>query len=302
MTIAPRSNVITAVVDDLAALRVDAVVRPAGESLEPAGTVAARLDQVAGGGFADQRRVSSPLEAGAAVVTGGGDLSAPFVIHAVIRDSNSPAVRAKIAPGAGLRLAAGRRLGAAAHRRRRPSAWTAGGLSLEDAAALLVETFPRDTRRVARRALHRGGAGGGPGGGGGDRAEVGVIRLTDLTKRYGKFTAVDGISLEVPRGELFGLLGPERRRQDHHHADDRRHPPADQRHGPGRRRRHAGAAAGGQGAARLHPRPALRLRQADRRRVPPVRRGALRPGRAGGGAPDRRAARAVRADAPGSTS
>jgi ABC-2 type transport system ATP-binding protein len=35
-----------------------------------------------------------------------------------------------------------------------------------------------------------------------------VIRLKDLTKRYGKFTAVDGISLEVPRGELFGLLGP----------------------------------------------------------------------------------------------
>jgi ABC-2 type transport system ATP-binding protein len=35
-----------------------------------------------------------------------------------------------------------------------------------------------------------------------------VIRLTELTKRYGKFTAVDGISLEVPRGELFGLLGP----------------------------------------------------------------------------------------------
>jgi ABC-2 type transport system ATP-binding protein len=35
-----------------------------------------------------------------------------------------------------------------------------------------------------------------------------VIRLKDLTKRYGKFTAVDGISLDVPRGELFGLLGP----------------------------------------------------------------------------------------------
>jgi ABC-2 type transport system ATP-binding protein len=35
-----------------------------------------------------------------------------------------------------------------------------------------------------------------------------VIRLTDLVKRYGKFTAVDGINLEVPRGELFGLLGP----------------------------------------------------------------------------------------------
>jgi ABC-2 type transport system ATP-binding protein len=35
-----------------------------------------------------------------------------------------------------------------------------------------------------------------------------MIRLTDLTKRYGKFTAVDGISLEVPKGELFGFLGP----------------------------------------------------------------------------------------------
>ena len=35
-----------------------------------------------------------------------------------------------------------------------------------------------------------------------------MIRLTDLMKRYGKFTAVDGISLDVPRGELFGLLGP----------------------------------------------------------------------------------------------
>jgi ABC-2 type transport system ATP-binding protein len=35
-----------------------------------------------------------------------------------------------------------------------------------------------------------------------------VIRLAALTKRYGKFTAVDGVDLEVPRGELFGLLGP----------------------------------------------------------------------------------------------
>ena len=35
-----------------------------------------------------------------------------------------------------------------------------------------------------------------------------MIRLQRLTKRYGKFTAVDGIDLDVPRGELFGLLGP----------------------------------------------------------------------------------------------
>jgi len=35
-----------------------------------------------------------------------------------------------------------------------------------------------------------------------------MIKLTNLTKRYGDFTAVDGINLEVPRGELFGFLGP----------------------------------------------------------------------------------------------
>jgi ABC-2 type transport system ATP-binding protein len=35
-----------------------------------------------------------------------------------------------------------------------------------------------------------------------------MIRLTDLTKRYGGFTAVDAINLDVPKGELFGFLGP----------------------------------------------------------------------------------------------
>jgi ABC-2 type transport system ATP-binding protein len=35
-----------------------------------------------------------------------------------------------------------------------------------------------------------------------------MIKLTNLTKRYGSFTAVNGINLEVPTGELFGFLGP----------------------------------------------------------------------------------------------
>jgi ABC-2 type transport system ATP-binding protein len=35
-----------------------------------------------------------------------------------------------------------------------------------------------------------------------------MIKLTNLTKRYGSFTAVNGIDLQVPRGELFGFLGP----------------------------------------------------------------------------------------------
>ncbi|HKI95181.1 MAG TPA: ABC transporter ATP-binding protein [Gemmatimonadales bacterium] len=35
-----------------------------------------------------------------------------------------------------------------------------------------------------------------------------MIRLEGLTKRYGSFTAVDGIDLEIPKGALFGFLGP----------------------------------------------------------------------------------------------
>ena len=133
---------ITVVVDDLASLRVDAVLRPAGESLEPLAAAASRLDEAAGPRFAEQHRVSSPLEVGAAVVTGGGDIVAPFVIHVVIRDSTFPVARTTV-------------------RRALVSAWQratewglgrigaplvgadGGQLSLEESATLLVETFPR---------------------------------------------------------------------------------------------------------------------------------------------------------------
>jgi O-acetyl-ADP-ribose deacetylase (regulator of RNase III) len=135
--------VITAVVGDLATQRVDAVLRPAGESLEPAGTVASRLDQGAGAGFADRNRVSSPLEAGAAVVTGGANLVAPFVIHTVIRDAGAPAARAKIRRAL---VSAWQQAGAWGLQRvaTPPVGVDGGGLSLEEAVALLVETFPRD--------------------------------------------------------------------------------------------------------------------------------------------------------------
>ena len=35
-----------------------------------------------------------------------------------------------------------------------------------------------------------------------------VIKTDGLTKRYGDILAVDGLSLEVPSGQIFGLLGP----------------------------------------------------------------------------------------------
>lgn len=35
-----------------------------------------------------------------------------------------------------------------------------------------------------------------------------MLQLTNLQKKYGSFTAVDGINLTVLKGELFGFLGP----------------------------------------------------------------------------------------------
>jgi len=35
-----------------------------------------------------------------------------------------------------------------------------------------------------------------------------ALRVRNLTKRYGDFTAVDSISLDVERGDFFGFLGP----------------------------------------------------------------------------------------------
>ena len=35
-----------------------------------------------------------------------------------------------------------------------------------------------------------------------------IISVKDLTKSYGDFYAVKGISFDVQQGEIFGLLGP----------------------------------------------------------------------------------------------
>jgi O-acetyl-ADP-ribose deacetylase (regulator of RNase III) len=134
--------VITVVVDDLASLQVDAVLRPADESLAPLAPSASRLDQIGGPPFADQHRVSSPLEAGAAVVTGGGNLAAPFVIHVVIRDAASPVARKTVRRAL---VSAWERAGVwGLGRIATPLVGADGGqLSLEESATLLVETFPR---------------------------------------------------------------------------------------------------------------------------------------------------------------
>lgn len=35
-----------------------------------------------------------------------------------------------------------------------------------------------------------------------------VVTVRNLVKRFGDLTAVNGVSLEVSRGDIFGLIGP----------------------------------------------------------------------------------------------
>lgn len=35
-----------------------------------------------------------------------------------------------------------------------------------------------------------------------------IVMITNLTKRFGKFTALDGVNLEINKGEIYGFIGP----------------------------------------------------------------------------------------------
>lgn len=75
------------VTGDLASVAADAVVRPATTRLEPLTPALRRLDDAAGPKFIEQCRVKRDLPAGAAVVTGGGDLPAEYVVHLILGEA-----------------------------------------------------------------------------------------------------------------------------------------------------------------------------------------------------------------------
>ena len=143
---------IRVVVGDLASLSVDAVVRPADATLASAGAPAVRLDEAGGERFAAQRRTATPLEAGATVVTGGGDLPAAYVLHVVIADERGPAGPDRIRRAL---VSAWQRAGDwGLQRVAAPLVGVAGGrLTPEESARLLIETFPRDGAEGGLREL-----------------------------------------------------------------------------------------------------------------------------------------------------
>ena len=70
-------------------------------------------------------------------------------------------------------------------------------------------------------------------------ADSPAIRATELVKTFGSIRAVDGVSLELAPGRIYGFLGPERVRQDDAHPAPHRSGPSDPRAGRDPRRRDA---------------------------------------------------------------
>jgi O-acetyl-ADP-ribose deacetylase (regulator of RNase III) len=166
--------VIRVVVDDLAFVVADAVVRPATTLLEPTTPSLRRLEQVGGAGFWQSLRIERELAVGSAVVTAAGQLSAELVIHAIIRSATEPVSRDSVrrALTAVLQRAADWQL---AHLAVPPLGTGAGNLALEDAAGAMAGAlaalpgtgeYPRDVTIVvetdAERAVFEAALGGPP--------------------------------------------------------------------------------------------------------------------------------------------
>lgn len=138
---------IRVVVDDLAFLPTDAIVRPATARLDPTTPAVRRLETVGGSEFLRRLRLEKDLAVGAAVVTGGGgDLPAEFVIHAVIQSDTEPITRETVAR-AWLSALERAREWEFARLTVPPIGTGAGNLSLEDAAAIMVGVAQLHTGR-----------------------------------------------------------------------------------------------------------------------------------------------------------
>jgi O-acetyl-ADP-ribose deacetylase (regulator of RNase III) len=131
---------------EVAELEVDAIIVPANESLFMTGPLARSVKRTAGDAVELEAVRQGPVEPGSAVVTGGGNLATPYLIHAVavgheLRDD--PACL-RDALGAAFDIAARLSLGRLAMT---PIGLERGVFDAESAAAHLAEVIEDRSRR-----------------------------------------------------------------------------------------------------------------------------------------------------------
>ncbi len=131
---------IRVVVDDIAFVPTDAVLRPTTAALEPTVSSLRHLDDVAGASFREQISTHTELAVGSAVVTDAGDLAADMIIHAVVRSFDEPVTegRVRLALISALQRAGDWQIARIATP---PIGTGAGNLSIEEAARIMVEVL-----------------------------------------------------------------------------------------------------------------------------------------------------------------
>ena len=128
---------IRVVLSDPSSVDSEAILRSVSSDLAADTTFSRELELRAGSELSDRLRAMGELPVGAAVITPGGDLPVPFIIHAVLQSAEEP-VRAKTVSSAlqnGLRRAQEWGLESLALS---PLGTGAGNLDAEESASVMV--------------------------------------------------------------------------------------------------------------------------------------------------------------------
>lgn len=130
------------VVDDIAFVSTDAVLRPTTAAMEPTASSLRHLEAVAGDAFRDQIATQTELAVGSAVVTDAGNLAADMVIHAVIRSTKEPVTEGRIRQAL---ISALQRAGdwEIARIAIPPIGTGAGNLTVEESAPIMVDVLSK---------------------------------------------------------------------------------------------------------------------------------------------------------------
>jgi O-acetyl-ADP-ribose deacetylase len=117
-----------------------AVIHPITAEWTPVTAAMIRLEMLAGDIPARQSRALGDLPVGSAVITSGGDLSAQFMIHVIVRSIDEPVTESGIRRGLQNALRRADDWGIK-HIATPPLGTGAGNLDAEESAALMVSAF-----------------------------------------------------------------------------------------------------------------------------------------------------------------
>jgi len=131
---------------EVAELEVDAIIVPANESLFMTGPLARSVKRLAGESVELEAVRQGPVEAGSAVVTGGGRLAAPYLIHvvAVGHELHGDVARLQAGLNAAFSMAARLSLPRLAMA---PIGTERGAFTSDEAAAQLMEVIVQRSRQ-----------------------------------------------------------------------------------------------------------------------------------------------------------